>query len=68
MRDTDLIDRGECSAVRLCGAVNALEALSEAMGTSHDTARAYAPAAAFLADIMRECARDLSDLSEAARK
>lgn len=68
MRDTDLIDRGECAAVRLCGAVNALEALSEAMEHSRDTARSYAPAAAFLADVLRECARDLSELSEAARK
>lgn len=67
MRDTELLNRDR-AAVRLCGAVNALEALSEAMGDSHDTARSYAPAAAFLADILRECSRDLDELAEPARK
>ena len=68
MRDTELLDRGECAAMRLSGAVNALEALSEAMEHSRDTAHSYAPAAAFLANILRECSRDLSKLSEAAWK
>lgn len=68
MKNTQIIDSGERAAVRLTGAVNALEALAEAMAVSHDTARSYADAAAFLADILRGCARDINALAEESRK
>ena len=61
--NNEFLHREEQTALRMSGAVNALEAVCEAMSESHDPARYYADGVRFLTDALRECVRELESIA-----
>ena len=61
--NNEFIHREEQTALRMNGAVNALEAVCEAMSESHDPARYYADGVRFLTDALRDCVRELESIA-----